>query len=136
LRGEARGIRIYDDFAHHPTAVAATIDAMRRHAGSRRIVAVLEPRSNTMRLGHHREGLADALAGADRIWMYQPAGLDWNLDEVAGKLGAKAAVASDLAKLIATLATELKAGDEVLIMSNGGFGGLHDKLLQALRTTA
>ena len=109
LRGEARGIRIYDDFAHHPTAVAATIDAMRRHAGSRRIIAVLEPRSNTMRLGHHREGLAAALAGADRVWMYQPAGLDWNLDEIAAKLGAKAAVAGDLAKLVATLAAELKA---------------------------
>jgi UDP-N-acetylmuramate: L-alanyl-gamma-D-glutamyl-meso-diaminopimelate ligase len=136
LRGEARGIRIYDDFAHHPTAVAATIDAMRRHAVSHRIIAVLEPRSNTMRLGHHREGLAAALAGADRIWMYQPAGLDWNLDEVAAKLGGKAAVAGDLAQLVATLAAELKAGDEVLIMSNGGFGGLHDKLLQALRTTA
>jgi UDP-N-acetylmuramate: L-alanyl-gamma-D-glutamyl-meso-diaminopimelate ligase len=136
LRGEARGIRVYDDFAHHPTAVAATIDAMRRHAGGRRIIAVLEPRSNTMRLGHHREGLAVALAGADRVWMYQPAGLDWNLDEIAAKLAGKAAVASDLAHLVATLAAELKSGDEVLVMSNGGFGGLHDKLLQALQATA
>jgi UDP-N-acetylmuramate: L-alanyl-gamma-D-glutamyl-meso-diaminopimelate ligase len=136
LRGEARGIRVYDDFAHHPTAVAATIDAMRRHAGSRRIIAVLEPRSNTMRLGHHREGLAVALAGADRVWMYQPAGLDWNLDEVAAKLAGKAAVVGNLAQLVAMLAAELKTGDEVLVMSNGGFGGLHDKLLQALRTTA
>jgi UDP-N-acetylmuramate: L-alanyl-gamma-D-glutamyl-meso-diaminopimelate ligase len=136
LRGEARGIRVYDDFAHHPTAVAATIDAMRRHAGGRRIIAVLEPRSNTMRLGHHREGLAVALAGADRVWMYQPAGLDWNLDEVAAKLGSKAAVAGDLAKLVATLAAELRTGDEVLVMSNGSFGGLHDKLLQALRAMA
>ncbi len=136
LRGEARGIRVYDDFAHHPTAVAATIDAMRRHAGGRRIIAVLEPRSNTMRLGHHREGLAVALAGADRVWMYQPAGLDWNLDEVAAKLGSKAVVAGDLAKLVATLAAELRTGDEVLVMSNGSFGGLHDKLLQALRAMA
>jgi UDP-N-acetylmuramate: L-alanyl-gamma-D-glutamyl-meso-diaminopimelate ligase len=136
LRGEARGIHVYDDFAHHPTAVAATIDAMRRHAGGRRIIAVLEPRSNTMRLGHHREGLATALAAADRIWIYQPAGLGWNIDEVAAKLGGKAAVAGDLAQLVAMLAAELKSGDEVLIMSNGGFGGLHDKLLQALRTTA
>jgi UDP-N-acetylmuramate: L-alanyl-gamma-D-glutamyl-meso-diaminopimelate ligase len=135
LRGEARGIRVYDDFAHHPTAVAATIDAMRRHAGSHRIVAVLEPRSNTMRLGHHREALASALAAADRIWLYQPAGLDWNLDEVAAGLGAKAVVAGDLAKLVAILVAELRAGDEVLIMSNGGFGGLHDRLLQALRTS-
>ncbi len=132
LRGEARGIRVYDDFAHHPTAVASTIDAMRRHVGGRRIVAVLEPRSNTMRLGHHREGLAAALAGADRIWMYQPAGLDWNLGEIAAKLGGKAAVSRDLAELVATLTSELQSGDEVLIMSNGGFGGLHDRLLQAL----
>ena len=136
LRGEARGIRVYDDFAHHPTAVAATIDAMRRHAGKHRIIAVLEPRSNTMRLGHHREGLVAALAGADRVWMYQPAGLDWNLDEVAAKLGSKAVVASDLAQLVAMLGTELASGDEVLIMSNGGFGGLHEKLLRALRTSA
>ncbi|MDH4261074.1 MAG: Mur ligase family protein, partial [Gammaproteobacteria bacterium] len=136
LRGEARDVRVYDDFAHHPTAVAATIDAMRRHAGGRRIIAVLELRSNTMRLGHHREGLVAALAGADRVWMYQPAGLDWNLDAVAGKLDGKAVVASDLALLVAALAVELKAGDEVLVMSNGGFGGLHDKLLQALRATA
>ncbi len=136
LRGEVRGIRVYDDFAHHPTAVAATIDAMRRHAGGRRIIAVLEPRSNTMRLGHHREGLAVALAGADRVWIYQPAGLDWNLDEVAAKLAGKAAMAGDLAQLVATLAAELRTGDEVLVMSNGGFGGLHDRLLQALRTTA
>ncbi len=136
LRGEARGIRVYDDFAHHPTAVAATIDAMRRHAGNHRIVAVLEPRSNTMRLGHHREALAASLAGADRTWLYQPAGLDWNLDEVAAGLGAKAVVTGDLAELVAMLVAELRAGDEVLIMSNGGFGGLHDKLLQALRTKA
>jgi UDP-N-acetylmuramate: L-alanyl-gamma-D-glutamyl-meso-diaminopimelate ligase len=136
LRGEARGVRVYDDFAHHPTAVAATIDALRRRAGGRRIIAVLEPRSNTMRLGHHREGLATALAGADRVWMYQPAGLDWNLDEVAAKLGGNAAVAGDLAQLVATLDAELKPGDEVLIMSNGGFGGLHDRLLQALRAKA
>jgi UDP-N-acetylmuramate: L-alanyl-gamma-D-glutamyl-meso-diaminopimelate ligase len=136
LRGEVRGIRVHDDFAHHPTAVATTIDAMRRHSGGGRIIAVLEPRSNTMRLGHHREGLAAALAGADRVWMYQPAGLDWNLDEVAAKLGGKAAVVGDLAQLVATLAAELRTGDEVLVMSNGGFGGLHDKLLLALRTTA
>ncbi len=136
LRGEARGIRIYDDFAHHPTAVAATIDAMRRHAGNRRIIAVFEPRSNTMRIGHHRESLVAALAGADRVWLFQPASLGWNIDEIAGKIGAKAVVTGDLAQLVAMLAAELKTGDEVLIMSNGGFGGLHDKLLQALRVAA
>ncbi len=133
LRGEVRGIRVHDDFAHHPTAVAKTIDGLRRRVGNRRIIAVLEPRSNTMRLGHHRAGLATALAGADRIWLYQSPGLGWNLGEIAASLGGKAAIADDLQKLVATLVTELRAGDEVLIMSNGGFGGLHDRLLQALR---
>ena len=133
LCGEVRGIRVYDDFAHHPTAVATTIDGLRRRNTGQRIIAVLEPRSNTMRLGHHRAGLAAALAGADRVLLYQPAGLGWSLRDVVASIGAKAAVAEDLQVLIATLASELRSGDEVVIMSNGGFGGLHDRLLQALR---
>jgi UDP-N-acetylmuramate: L-alanyl-gamma-D-glutamyl-meso-diaminopimelate ligase len=134
LRGEARGIRVYDDFAHHPTAVSLTIDGLRRQDAGGRIVAVLEPRSNTMRLGVHREELAGALAGADRVWLYQPAGLDWNLDGVAAALGAKARVLPDVTAIVAGLAAELRAGDRVLVMSNGGFGGLHDRLLAALRS--
>ncbi len=133
LRGEVRGIRIYDDFAHHPTAVAMTIDGVRRQPGRGRIIAVLEPRSNTMRLGVHRAELAESLAGADRIWLYQPAGLGWNLDGVAAELGAKAAVKRAVPELVESLVSELQAGDRVLIMSNGGFGGLHDRLLAALR---
>ena len=132
LRGEVRGIRVYDDFAHHPTAVRLTIDGVRRQ-GPGRIVAVLEPRSNTMRLGVHRAELATSLAGADRVWLYQPANLDWNLDDVAASLGPKAAVARELPQLVDALASELVTGDRVLIMSNGGFGGLHERLLQALR---
>jgi len=133
LRGEVGGIRVYDDFAHHPTAIAVTVDGLRRNAGQARIVAVLEPRSNTMRLGVHRAELPKALAGADRVWLYQPAGLDWKLDDVARAIGAKAAVATEMPALVAALDRELAAGDHVLIMSNGGFGGLHEKLLQALR---
>jgi UDP-N-acetylmuramate: L-alanyl-gamma-D-glutamyl-meso-diaminopimelate ligase len=133
LRGEAGGVRVYDDFAHHPTAVALTIDGLRRHAGGERIVAVLEPRSNTMRLGVHREELAEALAGADSVWLYQPAGLDWKLDGVAAALGAKARVLGELPDLVGSLAAELRAGDRVVVMSNGGFGGLHERLLAALR---
>ncbi len=134
LRGEVRGIRVYDDFAHHPTAIKFTIDGVRRQPSAGRIVAVLEPRSNTMRLGVHRAELAASLAGADRVWLYQPAGLDWNLDSVAAELGSKATVACELPKLVDALVAELQSGDRVLIMSNGGFGGLHDRLLQALRT--
>ena len=133
LRGEAGGVRVYDDFAHHPTAVALTIDGLRRQAGGERIVAVLEPRSNTMRLGVHREELAEALSGADSVWLYQPAGLDWKLDGVATALGAKARLLGELPDLVESLTAELRAGDRVVVMSNGGFGGLHERLLAALR---
>jgi len=133
LRGEAGGVRVFDDFAHHPTAIALTIDGVRRQGGGGRIVAVLEPRSNTMRLGVHREELAESLAGADSVWLYQPAGLDWNLDGVAAALDGKARVLGDVPGLVAALAEDLRAGDCVLVMSNGGFGGLHERLLAALR---
>ncbi len=132
LRGEVRGIAVYDDFAHHPTAIASCIDGLRRHGGDRRIVAVLEPRSNTMRLGVHREQLAASLAGADRVWLYRPEGLDWDLGSVAAGLGGRADVSGDLGQLVARLAGELQAGDQVLVMSNGGFGGVHQKLLDSL----
>ncbi len=136
LRGEAGGIRVYDDFAHHPTAVAITIDALRRQGGDGRIVAVLEPRSNTMRLGVHREELVEALAGADRVWLFQPAGGDSGLDGVAAALGDKASVLAEVPALAAALAADLVAGDRVVVMSNGGFGGLHERLLSALRARA
>ncbi len=134
LRGEVGGIRVFDDFAHHPTAISLTIDGLRRQQDGGRIVAVLEPRSNTMRLGVHREELAAALAGADRIWLYQPAGLDWDLEGVAAALGAKARVLPDVPALVAALDADLESGDRVLVMSNGGFGGLHLRLLDALRS--
>jgi UDP-N-acetylmuramate: L-alanyl-gamma-D-glutamyl-meso-diaminopimelate ligase len=133
LRGEVGSVRVYDDFAHHPTAIALTIDGVRRQPAAGRIVAVLEPRSNTMRLGVHREQLAESLADADRVFLYQPAGLGWNLDGVATALGTKATVYAELQTLLDALARELAAGDRVLIMSNGGFGGLHEKLIAALQ---
>ncbi|TAK54190.1 MAG: UDP-N-acetylmuramate:L-alanyl-gamma-D-glutamyl-meso-diaminopimelate ligase [Gammaproteobacteria bacterium] len=132
LRGSVRGISVYDDFAHHPTAVAVSIDALRRRDPGARIIAVLEPRSNTMRLGHHVGQLAEALAGADRIWLYHPPGLGWDPGTVATALGARAGISGDLDQLVAALAAELVPGDRVLVMSNGGFGGLHGRLLAAL----
>ena len=134
LRGEIDGIRLYDDFAHHPTAIARTVDGVRRQRNGGRIVAVLEPRSNTMRLGVHRDELAGSLTDADRVWLYEPANFGWSLDGVAAELGAKATVARDLDRLVEVLAAELKGGDRVVIMSNGGFGGLHERLLAALRS--
>ncbi len=132
LRGEAAGVRVYDDFAHHPTAIATTLDGLRRRVGRERIVAVLEPRSNTMRLGVHGAALADALAQADAIWVYAPPQLGWDIATAMAPLGARAHVIGDFDALLAGLAAALQPGDHALIMSNGGFGGLHARLLEAL----
>ena len=132
LRGEVRGISVYDDFAHHPTAIASTIDGLRRKVGGKRIVAVLEPRSATMRMGVHRETLAPSLAAADSVWMFAPPDLGWDADAVVASLGSKGRLARSLDELLEGLADSASSGDQVLIMSNGGFGGLHGKLLEAL----
>jgi len=132
LRGEAAGVRVYDDFAHHPTAIATTLDGLRRRVGRERIVAVLEPRSNTMRLGVHGAALADALVQADETWIYAPPQLGWDVATAMAPLGAKAHVIRDFDALLAGLAAALRPGDHALIMSNGGFGGLHTRLLEAL----
>jgi UDP-N-acetylmuramate: L-alanyl-gamma-D-glutamyl-meso-diaminopimelate ligase len=133
LAGEVKGVRIYDDFAHHPTAIATTVDGLRRRVGAARIIAVLEPRSQTMRMGVHQHTLAPALAGADQVWLYAPADIGWDVDAVARALGARGRVSRDIDALVSELAGAVGRGDHVLIMSNGGFAGLHDKLLAKLR---
>ena len=130
--GSAAGVQVYDDFAHHPTAIATTIEGLRRRIGSGRLVAVLEPRSNTMKLGVHRHTLAPSLAGADAVWLYAPADLGWDASAVTAALGATAHAVADLDALLQQLTDSLSGGDHVLIMSNGGFGGLHRRLLAAL----
>jgi UDP-N-acetylmuramate: L-alanyl-gamma-D-glutamyl-meso-diaminopimelate ligase len=132
LRGEVKGVRVYDDFAHHPTAIATTVDGLRRRVGSARIVAVLEPRSNTMRMGVHRDQLAPSLAGADEVWLYAPPDLGWDPEAVIAALGGRGHARSDVSALARDLAQTLRPGDQALIMSNGGFGGLHGKLLAEL----
>jgi UDP-N-acetylmuramate: L-alanyl-gamma-D-glutamyl-meso-diaminopimelate ligase len=132
VRGKVNGVTVYDDFAHHPTAVETTIDGLRRKVGSERIIAVLEPRSNTMKLGTHRDALAHALERADLVWMYQGPSVQWDVAGAVVPLGNRARVEKDLDALIATLAKEAKSGDHILIMSNGGFGGIHAKLLDRL----
>ncbi len=133
LRGEAAGVQVYDDFAHHPTAIATTLDGLRRRVGEARIVAVLEPRSHTMRMGVHRDTLAPSLSAADTVWLYAPPDLGWDVGAVARALGSRAQVRSEVDALVQDLAAASRAGDKVLVMSNGGFGGLHEKLLAALR---
>ncbi len=131
-RGEVGGVTVYDDFAHHPTAIAATLSALRGRVGAARIVAVLEPRSNTMRLGVHRDTLADALSGADTVLLFEPEGLDWDLGAVARAIGPQAQVYASVDVIVQALAASAHAGDQVLVMSNGAFGGIHGKLLAAL----
>jgi UDP-N-acetylmuramate: L-alanyl-gamma-D-glutamyl-meso-diaminopimelate ligase len=133
LTGEAAGIRIYDDFAHHPTAIATTIEGLRRNVGKARLIAVLEARSNTMRMGVHKDTLAPSLAGADAVYLFAPPDLGWDANAVAQALGAHARTEASIDALLARLDADLQRGDQVLIMSNGGFGGLHQRLLQALR---
>ncbi|MGH8177572.1 MAG: UDP-N-acetylmuramate:L-alanyl-gamma-D-glutamyl-meso-diaminopimelate ligase [Steroidobacter sp.] len=132
LRGVVGGVTVYDDFAHHPTAVETTIDGLRRRIGSARLIAVLEPRSNTMKLGTHRDALARSLERADRVWMYQGPNVTWDVAGSVAALGERAAVSKDIDELVTTLADTSVAGDHVLIMSNGGFGGIHTRLLERL----
>jgi UDP-N-acetylmuramate: L-alanyl-gamma-D-glutamyl-meso-diaminopimelate ligase len=133
LRGEVRGVRVYDDFAHHPTAIATTLDGLRRHVGRERIVAVLELRSNTMRMGVHTELIAPALAAADAVFVFTPPDLGWDPGPLIHELGARGHAVATIDAMATTVAQQAAAGDSVLVMSNGGFGGLHEKLLTALR---
>jgi UDP-N-acetylmuramate: L-alanyl-gamma-D-glutamyl-meso-diaminopimelate ligase len=132
LRGVVAGIAVYDDFAHHPTAIETTIRGLRARVGAARIIAVVEPRSNTMKLGVHREQLAPALAAAAQIWLYAPADLGWDAAAALAPLRPRAHCAASVEALVGALTADLVAGDHVLVMSNGGFGGFHDKLLAAL----
>jgi UDP-N-acetylmuramate: L-alanyl-gamma-D-glutamyl-meso-diaminopimelate ligase len=132
LRGVVNGVRVYDDFAHHPTAIATTLEGLRLRVGAERIIAVLEPRSHTMRTGAHRDTLAASLSAADSIWLYAPPDLGWDAASCLGQLGARAHVAHDLDALLNGLSHELRSGDHALLMSNGGFGGLHERLLKSL----
>jgi UDP-N-acetylmuramate: L-alanyl-gamma-D-glutamyl-meso-diaminopimelate ligase len=133
LRGEAGGVAVYDDFAHHPTAIAATIEGLRAQVDARRgrLIAVLEPRSNTMKLGVMKDRLAASLAGADRVFCYTQ-GLGWDARVALSELGDRARCESDLEALVAAIASSARAGDYVLVMSNGAFGGIHEKLLAKL----
>ncbi|MEN8293470.1 UDP-N-acetylmuramate:L-alanyl-gamma-D-glutamyl-meso-diaminopimelate ligase [Acinetobacter radioresistens] len=134
LLGTLRGIEVYDDFAHHPTAIETTLDGARKRLGERRLWAVIEPRSNTMRMGSHKDGLAHSARLADEVIWYQPEGLDWDLQPVVEAASNKSQVSRSLDEIIQRIVQEAGEGDAVVIMSNGGFGGLHQKLLAALQS--
>ena len=131
IRGVVNHITVYDDFAHHPSAIETTLAGLRAKVGGARILAVLEPRSNTMKLGTMKAQLPASLACADHVFCYG-ANLGWDAAEALAPLGIKAETHNDLEQLIASIAAYAQAGDQVLIMSNGGFGGIHQKLLDRL----
>jgi len=135
MRGQARGVTVYDDFAHHPTAIRTTLDGLRQKVGSARILAVLEPRSNTMKRGVMKDALPASLDQADRVFVFTD-GLGWDAAAALAPLGARAKCLDKLDELVAAVSAEAHAGDHVLVMSNGGFGGVHEKLLTRLGQAA
>lgn len=133
LKAEVAGIKVYDDFAHHPTAISTTLQGVRNKVGQQRVIAVLEPRSNTMRMGVHQAALPLALALADQVFLYEPANANWSLESLTRALAPKASLSRDIDTLVSELTAQAGAGDNIVIMSNGGFGGIHDKLISALK---
>jgi UDP-N-acetylmuramate: L-alanyl-gamma-D-glutamyl-meso-diaminopimelate ligase len=136
VRGTVDGVVVYDDFAHHPTAVASTLEGVRLKAGAGRVIAVLEPRSNTMKLGTHKAALADSLRGADRVFVYKSPDVKWDVGDAMVPLGILVEVHEDLARLTEAIVAESRPGDHLVLMSNGAFGGLHERLLEALLARA
>lgn len=137
VRGVANGVTVYDDFAHHPTAIRTTLDGLRdkvKGVKGARIIAVLEPRSNTMKMGVWKDSLANSLMAADKVFCYS-ANLGWDAAQALASLGKRAVICDELEPLIETIALAVMPGDQVLIMSNGGFGSIHEKLLRTIRAT-
>ena len=131
LKGTVRGVGVYDDFAHHPTAIRETIAGLRQRNRGGRILAVFEPRSNTLRKGVMKDVLPGSFVGADRVYIYS-AGLSWDAGSLFAPLGPRARCEANLDALVAAIVAEARDGDQVLVMSNGGFGGIHRKLLETL----
>lgn len=141
VRGDVNGIRVVDDFAHHPTAIATTVAGLRQQVGAARILAVLEPRSNTMKLGAMKDALPESLTQADLVFGYGASGsgkdaLGWNLGQTLAPLGQRGRAFDNLPELVAAIAAAARPGDHILVMSNGGFGGVHQKILDALALAA
>ena len=132
VKGTVANITVYDDFAHHPTAIKTTVEGLKANVGVQRILAILEPRSNTMKLGIHKDQLTGSWAQADEVYIFEPANLSWSIDEIARESVAPVHPYQDVDKLVAAVVKEAQPSDHILVMSNGGFAGIHGKLLDAL----
>lgn len=132
VKGTVNNITVYDDFAHHPTAIATTLDGLRKKVGDARILAVLEPRSNTMKMGIHKNTLADSWQKADNLFLYEPDGMGWSLADAAENSHAPVNCFNDVEAIVQALKQSAQQGDHILVMSNGGFEGIHNRILSAL----
>lgn len=132
LKGEVNGVSVYDDFAHHPTAIDLTLGGLRNKVGDKKIIAVLEPRSSTMKLGVHKDTLAASLHAADSVYLFQPDNIAWSVDDVAQQCTQHAYTHNDIDCFVDMIVAEAQPGDQILVMSNGGFEGIHGKLLDKL----
>lgn len=132
-RATIDGVSIYDDFAHHPTAITTTLEGLRGKVGAARIIAIVEPRSNTMRMGVHKETLASSLMQADEAIFFQPPELEWRVQDVIHGMGSKGLVFDNIDDIVQHVKTHVRSGDNVVVMSNGAFGGLHNKLVDVLQ---
>ncbi|WP_394223432.1 UDP-N-acetylmuramate:L-alanyl-gamma-D-glutamyl-meso-diaminopimelate ligase [Alteromonas gracilis] len=133
VKGEVNNITLYDDFAHHPTAIATTLDGLRKKVGNARILAVLEPRSNTMKMGVHKDTLANSWQKADEVYLYEPEGMDWSLVDSVAHSNAPTHCYRDVEKIVQSVCNVAQPGDHILVMSNGGFEGIHGRILDALK---
>ena len=133
LLADVDGVKVYDDFAHHPTAIATTLQGLRANVADEKIIAVIEPRSNTMRMGCHQDALSQSVKDADQVIWYQPPELDWNLETVVSGSSVPSKVASSINSIVNELIDNSSAGQHIILMSNGGFGGIHQQLVQSLK---
>jgi len=132
LKGEVNKVRVFDDFAHHPTAIAKTLAGVRANVGNRRVIAILEPRSNTMKSGVHKDTLAKSLADADMVFVYQGEQVQWSVDALIADCEQPCFVGQNISQMVNDIVAKAQAGDTLVVMSNGSFGGIHEKLLSAL----
>lgn len=132
LKGEVNQVRVFDDFAHHPTAIAKTLAGVRASVGNRRVMAILEPRSNTMKSGVHKDTLAKSLSDADMVFIHQDEQVKWSVKALVADCDQPCFVGQDIAQMVANIVAKTQAGDTLVVMSNGDFGGIHEKLLSAL----
>jgi len=132
IRGKPNGVTVYDDFAHHPTAIATTLQGLRKHVGDSRIIAVLEPRSNTMRMGVHASLLAGSLTSADKVFIFEPENIAWSLKDSLKAIENKTQISHQTSSMIEQIKSQIRKGDHIVIMSNGGFENLHQRLIDAI----